>query len=74
MSRRIDLQQLHVWTDEFAGAGGATGFPRWEKLKKQGKITATSSGSANNTPEDGLKAVEGGGPGHDTVQVIYKLD
>lgn len=65
----IDLQQLHVWTDEFAGAGD------WldgvEKLKKQGKIRHFGISLGEHTPENGLKAVESGLV--DTVQVIYNI-
>lgn len=65
----IDLQQLHVWTDEFAGAGD------WlagvEKLKKQGKIRHFGISLGEHTPDNGLKAVESGLV--DTVQVIYNI-
>ncbi|MBV8879522.1 MAG: aldo/keto reductase [Planctomycetaceae bacterium] len=65
----IDLQQLHVWTDEFVGAGD------WlegiEKLKKQGKIRHFGISLGEHTPENGLKAVESGLV--DTVQVIYNI-
>ncbi|HZE95895.1 MAG TPA: aldo/keto reductase [Planctomycetota bacterium] len=65
----IDLQQLHVWTDEFAGAGD------WlagvEKLKKQGKIRHFGISLGEHTPENGIKAVETGLV--DAVQVIYNI-
>ncbi|HLY72962.1 MAG TPA: aldo/keto reductase [Planctomycetota bacterium] len=65
----IDLQQLHVWTDEFVGAGD------WlegiEKLKKQGKIRHFGISLGEHTPENGLRAVESGLV--DTVQVIYNI-
>jgi len=65
----IDLQQLHVWTDEFAGAGD------WldgiEKLKKQGKIRHFGISLGEHTPDNGLKAVETGLV--DAVQVIYNI-
>jgi aryl-alcohol dehydrogenase-like predicted oxidoreductase len=65
----IDLQQLHVWTDEFAGAGD------WmdgiEKLKKQGKIRHFGISLGEHTPDNGIKAVESGLV--DAVQVIYNI-
>jgi aryl-alcohol dehydrogenase-like predicted oxidoreductase len=65
----IDLQQLHVWTDEFVGAGDwLSGI---EKLKKQGKIRHFGISLGEHTPENGLRAVESGLV--DTVQVIYNI-
>jgi aryl-alcohol dehydrogenase-like predicted oxidoreductase len=65
----IDLQQLHVWTDEFVGAGDwLAGI---EKLKKQGKIRHFGISLGEHTPENGLQAVEAGLV--DTVQVIYNI-
>jgi aryl-alcohol dehydrogenase-like predicted oxidoreductase len=65
----IDLQQLHVWTDEFLGQGD------WlagvERLKKQGKIRAFGISLGEHTPDNGLAAVESGLV--DTVQVIYNV-
>jgi aryl-alcohol dehydrogenase-like predicted oxidoreductase len=65
----IDLQQLHVWTDEFAGAGDW--LAAVEKLKKQGKIRHFGISLGEHTPDNGLKAVEAGIV--DTVQVIYNI-
>jgi aryl-alcohol dehydrogenase-like predicted oxidoreductase len=66
---RIDLQQLHVWTDEFLGAGDwLSGV---ERLKKQGKIRAFGISLGEHTPENGLAAVESGLV--DSVQVIYNV-
>ncbi len=65
----IDLQQLHVWTDEFVGAGDwLAGI---EKLKKQGKIRHFGISLGEHTPDNGLQAVESGIV--DTVQVIYNI-
>jgi aryl-alcohol dehydrogenase-like predicted oxidoreductase len=65
----VDLQQLHVWTDEFVGAGDwLAGI---EKLKKQGKIRHFGISLGEHTPENGLRAVESGLV--DTVQVIYNI-
>ena len=65
----IDLQQLHVWTDEFVGAGDW--LEAVEKLRKQGKIRHFGISLGEHTPENGLKAVEAGLV--DTVQVIYNI-
>jgi len=65
----IDLQQLHVWTDEFVGAGDwLAGI---EKLKKQGKIRHFGISLGEHTPDNGIGAVESGIV--DTVQVIYNI-
>jgi aryl-alcohol dehydrogenase-like predicted oxidoreductase len=65
----IDLQQLHVWTDEFSRAGDW--LPAIEKLRKQGKIRHFGISLGEHTPENGLEAVETGLV--DTVQVIYNI-
>lgn len=65
----IDLQQLHVWTDEFVGAGDwLEGIAR---LRKQGKIRHFGISLGEHTPENGIQAVESGLV--DTVQVIYNI-
>jgi len=65
----IDLQQLHVWTDEFVGAGDwLAGI---ERLKKQGKIRHFGISLGEHTPDNGLQAVASGLV--DTVQVIYNV-
>jgi aryl-alcohol dehydrogenase-like predicted oxidoreductase len=65
----IDLQQFHVWTDEFLGAGD------WaeavDRLKRQGKIRHFGISLGEHTPENGLAAVGSGRV--DTVQVIYNI-
>jgi aryl-alcohol dehydrogenase-like predicted oxidoreductase len=65
----IDLQQLHVWTDEFVGQGDWLAAA--EKLKKQGKVRYFGISLGEHTPENGIKAVESGMV--DTVQVIYNI-
>jgi aryl-alcohol dehydrogenase-like predicted oxidoreductase len=65
----IDLQQLHVWTDEFAGQGDW--LAAVEKLKKQGKIRHFGISLGEHTPDNGLRAVETGVV--DSVQVIYNI-
>lgn len=65
----IDLQQLHVWTDEFVNQGDW--LAAIEKLKKQGKIRFFGISLGEHTPENGLKLIETGGV--DTVQAIYNI-
>jgi aryl-alcohol dehydrogenase-like predicted oxidoreductase len=65
----IDLQQLHVWTDEFVGEGDWLAAA--ERLKKEGKIRFFGISLGEHTPENGVKAVESGVV--DTVQVIYNI-
>ena len=65
----IDLQQLHVWTDEFVGQGDWVAAV--EKLKRDGKIRHFGISLGEHTPENGMKAVESGLV--DTVQVIYNI-
>jgi aryl-alcohol dehydrogenase-like predicted oxidoreductase len=65
----IDLQQLHVWTDEFLGEGDW--LEAAERLKREGKIRAFGISLGEHTPENGLRAVESGAV--DTVQVIYNI-
>ena len=65
----IDLQQLHVWTDEFTRAGDW--LSAVETLKKQGKIRHFGISLGEHTPDNGLQAVESGLV--DSVQVIYNI-
>jgi len=65
----IDLQQLHVWTDEFTRTGDW--LAAVEKLKKQGKIRYFGISLGEHTPDNGLQAVESGLV--DSVQVIYNI-
>ena len=65
----IDLQQFHVWTDEFTRAGDW--LSAVEKLKQQGKIRHFGISLGEHTPDNGLQAVESGLV--DTVQVIYNI-
>jgi len=65
----IDLQQLHVWTDEFTGQGDW--LAAIEKLKAQGKIRFFGVSLGEHTPENGLKLLSTGVV--DTVQVIYNM-
>ena len=65
----IDLQQFHVWTDEFLSQGD------WKdeilRLKSEGKIRHFGVSLGEHTPENGLALVDSGLV--DTVQVIYNI-
>lgn len=65
----IDLQQLHVWDDRWAGDDG------WrraaEDLKRSGKIRAFGISVNRWEPENVLRALESNLV--DTVQVVYNL-
>jgi aryl-alcohol dehydrogenase-like predicted oxidoreductase len=65
----LDLQQLHVWSDEWVGQGD------WlevvGELKDEGKIRAFGISINDHQPHNALKLVETGVV--DTVQVIYNL-
>jgi len=65
----IDLQQFHVWTDEFTDAGDWRSAV--ERLRRQGKIRHFGISLGEHTPENGLRAVEAGIV--ETVQVIYNV-
>lgn len=66
---RIDLLQLHVWTDAWVEA------QEWrtaaDRLKSQGKIRAFGVSTNDHEPESVLKLVATGEI--DSVQVIYNL-
>jgi aryl-alcohol dehydrogenase-like predicted oxidoreductase len=65
----LDLQQLHVWTDEWLKE------PEWlealEKLREQGKVRFFGVSINDHAPESALKLVASGTI--DTVQVIYNI-
>ncbi len=65
----IDLQQLHVWSDAWAGD------ERWrrtaEDLKREGKIRAFGISLNRWEPWNGVKAIETGAI--DSVQVVYNI-
>ncbi len=63
----IDVQQLHVWDDNFLGQGDW--LEAAEKLKKQGKIRFF--GVSIGEPARSLKLFETGLA--DTVQVVYNI-
>jgi len=65
----IDLQQLHVWSDAWAGD------ERWrrtaEDLKREGKIRAFGISLNRWEPWNGVKAIRTGAI--DSVQVVYNI-
>ncbi len=65
----IDLQQLHVWTDEWADD------ERWQRtaedLKTEGKIRAFGISLNRWEPWNGVRAIETGAV--DCVQVVYNI-
>lgn len=66
---RIDLQQLHVWNDEWTDADEwRTAF---EKLRREGKVWHFGISINDHQPENGLKMIDTGEIA--TVQVIYNL-
>jgi aryl-alcohol dehydrogenase-like predicted oxidoreductase len=66
---RIDLLQLHVWSDEWVDQGD------WretvEELRAQGRIRFFGVSLNDHQPANGLRLVESGAV--DTVQVIYNV-
>jgi aryl-alcohol dehydrogenase-like predicted oxidoreductase len=65
----IDVQQFHVWSDEWVGQGD------WldgiESLKRDGKIRFFGVSINDHQPENAIRLVESGLV--DTVQVIYNI-
>jgi aryl-alcohol dehydrogenase-like predicted oxidoreductase len=65
----IDVQQFHVWSDEWVGRGSWLGAI--EQLKADGKIRAFGVSINDHEPENALRLIETGAV--DTVQVIYNI-
>lgn len=65
----LDLQQLHVWSDEWVGRG--TWLEAVEELKAEGKIRAFGVSINDHQPANALALIETGVV--DTVQVIYNV-
>jgi aryl-alcohol dehydrogenase-like predicted oxidoreductase len=65
----IDVQQLHVWSDEWLGRGDW--LEAVERLKRDGKIRFFGVSINNHQPENAIGLVESGIV--DTVQVIYNV-
>ncbi|WP_138494621.1 aldo/keto reductase [Paenibacillus pinistramenti] len=65
----LDVQQFHVWSDEWVGQGD------WlegvQKLKEQGKIRYFGVSINDHQPSNAIKLIESGVV--DTVQVIYNI-
>jgi aryl-alcohol dehydrogenase-like predicted oxidoreductase len=65
----IDVQQFHVWQDDWIGRGDW--LEAVEDLKEDGKIRAFGISINDHQPENAIKLIETGAV--DTVQVIYNL-
>ena len=65
----VDVQQFHVWQDEWVGEG--SWMEAVEELKREGKIKAFGVSINDHQPENALKLIETGIV--DTVQVIYNV-
>jgi aryl-alcohol dehydrogenase-like predicted oxidoreductase len=65
----IDVQQLHVWRDEWLGEGDW--LETVEELKGEGKIRFFGMSINDHEPETALRAVKTGAV--DSVQVIYNV-
>ena len=65
----IDVQQFHVWSDEWVGRG--SWLQAIEELKSEGKIRAFGISNNDHQPANAVKLVESGAV--DTVQVIYNV-
>jgi aryl-alcohol dehydrogenase-like predicted oxidoreductase len=65
----IDVQQFHVWSDEWVGRG--TWLEGVEAMKAEGKIRAFGVSINDHQPSNAVKLIESGAV--DTVQVIYNV-
>ena len=65
----LDIQQFHVWSDEWVGRG--TWLEGVEALKNEGKIRFFGVSINDHQPGNAVKLVETGVV--DTVQVIYNV-
>lgn len=65
----IDVQQLHVWTDNWLGHGDW--LDALKQLKKDGKVRHFGVSVNDHQPESVIKAVEQGVI--ETIQVIYNI-
>jgi aryl-alcohol dehydrogenase-like predicted oxidoreductase len=66
---RIDLQQFHVWSDDWVGRG--TWLETIQDLKDQGLIAAFGVSINDHQPSNAIKLIETGVV--DAVQVIYNV-
>lgn len=65
----IDVQQFHVWQDEWVGEG--SWLEAVEELKREGKIRFFGVSINDHQPENAIKLIQTGVV--DTVQVIYNV-
>lgn len=65
----IDVQQFHVWSDEWVGQGDW--LEAIQKLKDQGKIRFFGVSINDHQPQNAVRLIETGTV--DTVQVIYNI-
>ncbi|MCA1731834.1 MAG: aldo/keto reductase [Actinobacteria bacterium] len=65
----IDVQQFHVWQDEWVGEGDW--LEAVDELKKEGKIRFFGVSINDHEPQNAIKLIETGVV--DTVQVIYNI-
>jgi aryl-alcohol dehydrogenase-like predicted oxidoreductase len=65
----LDVQQFHVWSDEWVGEGDW--LEAVEDLKREGKIRFFGVSINDHQPENALRLIETGVV--DTVQVIYNV-
>jgi aryl-alcohol dehydrogenase-like predicted oxidoreductase len=65
----IDVQQFHVWSDEWVGRG--SWLDGIQALKSEGKIRAFDVSINDHQPSNALTLIESGDV--DTVQVIYNV-
>lgn len=65
----IDVQQFHVWSDEWVDQGDW--LEAIDKLKREGKIRSFGVSINDYQPENAIKLIETGVV--DTVQVIYNI-
>jgi aryl-alcohol dehydrogenase-like predicted oxidoreductase len=65
----IDVQQLHVWSDEWVDQGDW--LETVERLKREGKIRAFGVSINDHEPANAIRLVESGVV--DSVQVIYNV-
>ncbi len=65
----LDLQQLHVWRDEWLH--DLSWLDTLRKLKEQGKVRAFGVSLNHHEPESGVRLAQSGYV--DTIQVIYNI-
>ncbi|HWB22412.1 MAG TPA: aldo/keto reductase [Gaiellaceae bacterium] len=65
----IDVQQLHVWSDEWVGQGDW--LEAVERLKADGKIRFFGVSINDHQPENAIRLIETGVV--DSIQVIYNI-